>query len=148
MTDMRYAWRPRISDPATAEGRAELERWLGQPSIQVIDALDCQVDDLLSSRHPALAPEARASARDALMGEEPGWRTGLWVHYPWLHKIVRTLPRALFREARLARNRNKITATEQDLLGGRTIGVVGLSVWKACVMDFAWPTATCCRSRT
>lgn len=54
-----------------------------------------------------------------------------WVHYPWRHcAIALPGPRA-FRHLRLDRNRNMITAGEQQQLAGLAIGVVGLSVGHA-----------------
>ena len=54
-----------------------------------------------------------------------------WVFYPWRRTLVRLPGAVAFRRLRTDRNRNKITAIEQDRLGRLRIGVVGLSVGHA-----------------
>lgn len=51
-----------------------------------------------------------------------------WVFYPWRRTVVLMLGPRAFRRLRLDRNRNLITAAEQDRLSTLRIGVVGLSV--------------------
>ncbi|KQU02567.1 hypothetical protein ASG56_16595 [Rhodococcus sp. Leaf7] len=57
--------------------------------------------------------------------------TARWIHYPWRRTLVHVVGPKGFRRLRLDRNRNKITAAEQDRLGDIRIGVVGLSVGHA-----------------
>ena len=54
-----------------------------------------------------------------------------WVHYPWRRVVVGLVGPQAFRTLRLDRNRNLITAAEQDRLAKLRIGVVGLSVGHA-----------------
>ena len=54
-----------------------------------------------------------------------------WVYYPWRNCVVKLLGPNAFRSLRLDRNRNKITAPEQEQLGRLKIGVIGLSVGHA-----------------
>lgn len=49
-------------------------------------------------------------------------------YYPWRRAVVGILGPRAFRTVRLDRNRNLITADEQDRLGALRIGVIGLSV--------------------
>ena len=51
-----------------------------------------------------------------------------WAYYPWRRCVIAVLGPRGFRALRLDRNRNMITAAEQDRLGTLTIGVAGLSV--------------------
>lgn len=51
-----------------------------------------------------------------------------WAHYPWRRAVVAVLGPRGFRALRLDRNRNMITAAEQERLGTLRIGVAGLSV--------------------
>lgn len=51
-----------------------------------------------------------------------------WAYYPWRHSVVAVLGPRGFRALRLDRNRNLITAAEQERLGTLRIGVGGLSV--------------------
>jgi len=60
-----------------------------------------------------------------------------WVYYPWSGVLVRMLGPAAYRALRLDRNRNKITAAEQERLLQRAVGVVGLSVGNAVALTLA-----------
>ena len=51
-----------------------------------------------------------------------------WAYYPWRRSLVAVLGPRGFRMLRLDRNRNMITAAEQDRLGELKVGVAGLSV--------------------
>ncbi len=69
----------------------------------------------------------------ALRGDVPAEPTepDTWVHYPWRRTVVGLLGPAAFRRLRLDRNRNKITADEQERLSRLRVGVAGLSVGHA-----------------
>ncbi|WP_018331861.1 Rv1355c family protein [Actinomycetospora chiangmaiensis] len=54
-----------------------------------------------------------------------------WVYYPWRNTAVAVLGPEPFRRLRQDRNRNKITAAEQQRLAGLTVAVAGLSVGHA-----------------
>lgn len=54
-----------------------------------------------------------------------------WAYYPWRRTLVAVLGPIAFRRLRLDRNRNKITAAEQQEMGRLAIGVVGLSTGHA-----------------
>ncbi|KUI24714.1 hypothetical protein AU196_15385 [Mycobacterium sp. IS-1742] len=58
-----------------------------------------------------------------LTGEPTGW-----AYFPWRRTVVRVLGPRAHRRLRLDRNRNLITAAEQQRLGRLRVGVVGLSV--------------------
>ncbi|MCG8422207.1 MAG: ThiF family adenylyltransferase [Proteobacteria bacterium] len=125
------AWRPHLIDPDTGSAidlasgdiRATLAAITGDPQTTVLDTLAEQIDDLLQSRYPSMSSTDRAPLRSQLETQ-----LSRWVYYPWLRALFRTLPPAELREARLARNRNKITAGEQARLAEGTIAIVGLSV--------------------
>lgn len=131
MAGSLVAWRPRLLEPHIPEHKQEIAHLASQHNTLVCDNLDAQLEDLLASRYPAASPGELAEARVSLLGDRREARDGVWVHYPWLRALVRTLPPALLREARFARNRNKITAAEQAILGGARIGIIGLSVGRA-----------------
>ncbi|WP_323139630.1 Rv1355c family protein [Streptomyces sp. NBC_01443] len=67
----------------------------------------------------------------------PASAYGSWAWYPWSRQLVHVLPRDEYRELRQSRNRYKITAEEQELLTGRTIAVIGLSVGAASAVTLA-----------
>ncbi|WP_084727163.1 Rv1355c family protein [Rhodococcoides yunnanense] len=81
---------------------------------RMLDTTDEQLASLRSLTPPP---------SDEALAEQPRW-----VHYPWRSTAVRVLGPAGFHRLRLDRNRNKITASEQDRLRQLSIGVVGLSV--------------------
>ncbi len=54
-----------------------------------------------------------------------------WAYYPWRRTVASVLGPRGYRAVRLDRNRNLITADEQDRLGQLRIGIVGLSVGHA-----------------
>ncbi|MDT5000671.1 MAG: hypothetical protein QOK12_2776 [Mycobacterium sp.] len=103
---------------------------------------------LLDPREPsggALLDELRADQRVAFLDEHEGQEKALrrlrpapddallaegsrWAYYPWRRAVVAVLGPRGFRALRLDRNRNMITAAEQERLGTLRIGVAGLSV--------------------
>lgn len=85
--------------------------------IEFIDGWDGQREELRRLRpspDPALFDEPRR-----------------WAYYPWRRIVTSVLGPRGFRAVRLNRNRNLITAEEQDRFGQLRIGVVGLSVGHA-----------------
>jgi molybdopterin/thiamine biosynthesis adenylyltransferase/nitroreductase len=87
------------------------------PRIEFVDGWDAQREELRRLRPPA----------DPDMLAEPK----TWAFYPWRRSAVSILGPRGFRAVRLNRNRNLITAAEQERLGELRIGVVGLSVGHA-----------------
>ena len=116
-------WRPQIIDPASRRGQAILAELVDDPQTIALDTLAGQIDDLLQSRHPAMSAAQRQK-----LGIELEAQLARWVYYPWSRTLVRTLPALELREARLARNRNKISVSEEARLADSTIAIVGLSV--------------------
>lgn len=84
------------------------------PSIEFLDHRAEQIASL-----EALRPQV-----DAELIAEPT----RWAYYPWRRTVVGVLGPRAFRELRLNRNKNLITADEQDRLGTLRIGIAGLSV--------------------
>jgi hypothetical protein len=93
---------------------AERFRQLRQtPSVTILDTWTQQI---------AALAELRSAPDDALL-DEPA----RWVYYPWRQTLVKLLGPRSYRALRLDRNRNLVTAQEQDRLGRLRIGIVGLS---------------------
>lgn len=103
-----------ILHPDSAEDREVLRTLRARPETAVIDRLDDQRRNLAELLP---APDAE------LLGEPHRW-----VYYPWRRALVSILGPRAFRRVRLDRNRNLITAGEQDRLGSLRIAIVGLSV--------------------
>lgn len=124
---------PEVALPAVPV-RVDALSWTPQRFL----AHERKTEDLLETRHPAYDltdDETRRLVTPHLAGR-PLETYGCWVFYPWSGRLVRVLPEAEFRELRTSRNRNKVTAEEQQLLGKR-IGVVGLSVGQAAALTLA-----------
>ncbi|MBS1694667.1 MAG: Rv1355c family protein [Actinobacteria bacterium] len=60
-----------------------------------------------------------------------------WIYYPWRRTVAGLLGPRAFHRMRLDRNRNLITADEQDRLRQVRIGVIGLSVGHAIAYSLA-----------
>lgn len=105
-----------------------------EPRLQIIDRYEQQLLELFVLRHPWLQvnPQARAAEFAQYLKEHynslPPWQAGLWVHLPWRHVLLHILNDADFHEVRTGRNRNIITAGEQQKYYHSTIGIAGLSV--------------------
>ena len=105
-------WRPElVDDPDLLAGlRAD-------PAVQVVDTIEQQRRDLarlLSVPSPEIVDEPTR-----------------WYFYPWRRTLVHLLGPEAFQTLRTNRNRNKITAEEQQRLRRLSVGVVGLSVGHA-----------------
>jgi molybdopterin/thiamine biosynthesis adenylyltransferase len=107
------AWRPLVLDARTRVQREVLRVLREDPSLQIIDRLPEQQEQL---------SEIRPAPSQALFDE--GQR---WVYYPWRRALVRLLAPRAFNTLRLDRNRNKLSSEEQSRQRSLRIGIVGLS---------------------
>jgi ThiF family len=138
--DAEEAFRPQLYDaghPATAQVLRDL-RNAGEV-VQVHDRLEDQIRELLETREPdkTLTPAQLDARVRGYLGDRAISRHGNWAHYPWCKRLVHILPEDEFRWVRTSRNRHKITPGEQELLAGKRIGVVGLSVGQATAITLA-----------
>ncbi|CAM3587853.1 ThiF family adenylyltransferase [Kibdelosporangium persicum] len=80
--------------------------------IAVLDTLDQQLAELARVRSPGAGRDSPAR----------------WVYFPWERRVVHLLAENDFFDVITDRNQDKISRAEQDVLRGRTVGVIGLSV--------------------
>lgn len=106
-----------VLDSSEPKDASTFDRLADTPGIRVLDTTQTQLKSLES-----LLP----SPSEDVLGEALRW-----VHYPWRNTLVRVLGPVGFRTLRLDRNRNKITADEQQRMTTLRVGVVGLSVGHA-----------------
>ena len=112
-TDVGSGSHMRILDPTVDADAQRLAALRATPTIDFVDSWAAQ-SEALRRLSPAVSTEiAEESPRFA--------------YYPWRRAVVKILGPRSFRQLRLDRNRNLITAEEQDRLGRLRIGVVGLS---------------------
>lgn len=125
------AWQPRFFRLARPEDRRELDVLLAEtPGVQVFDAIEDQLVDLIKTRSPSrrLTDAAAKELIPALLGETAIDDYGVWVYYAWSRRLVHLLDEAEFIELRTNRNKYKLTPEEQAKLSTKRVGVVGLSV--------------------
>jgi len=133
-------WRPRMFRASSAEEARDLVDLLRScPEIAVFDTLGVQLRELVETRNPTrtLAPPELLAQIAALLGGATPLEYGVWVYYPWSKRLVHILDRDEFIELRTNRNRYKITAEEQRILGAKKVGIVGLSVGQSVALTMA-----------
>jgi molybdopterin/thiamine biosynthesis adenylyltransferase len=108
---------------ADPQDRRVLSELRANPSVEFIDKFDDQLDELRRLRGIP-QPHTIAGSKQ-------------WAYYPWRRIVTSVLGPPAFRAVRLNRNRNVITAEEQDRLGLLRIGIVGLSVGHAIAYTLA-----------
>ncbi|ATL49775.1 hypothetical protein COR50_08150 [Chitinophaga caeni] len=118
----------RIQDP---EQKAALLQLVNDhPHIKIYDEIDSQLRELMKITHPT-RPLSDQETREAIqkhLGSTSREEYGVWVYFPWLHKVVHIVDEDEYIHLRTSRNMHKITAEERDILKTKKIGVIGLSV--------------------
>ncbi|WAS93802.1 Rv1355c family protein [Nannocystis punicea] len=134
LLEARYeceAWRPQLFRLSVSEDRRSLSKLLDEmPGMQVYDALEEQLIDLIRTRNPSerISDLAARERVRLYLGETAPDEYGVWVYYPWAVRLVHLLDEAEFIELRTNRNKYKLTPEEQARLARKRVGVVGLSV--------------------
>lgn len=114
------------------------EAIVDQSPSRISDRYEAQIAEYLKISYPGRSfssEELETAVGDFLAAD--GAPLGNWVYYPWLDTAVRLLDESMFRKVRTSRNQYKITPEEQELLYGKTVGVVGLSVGQAAAVTLA-----------
>lgn len=139
-----HLWKPELLDMSVESDRIRLNTLRESGSIlEEYDTLDAQVAEWAVCREPQAKhdPSLMATTLAALMADEDWDTFGVWVHYGWTGRLVRTLPFDAFVEVRTNRNRNKITREETARLADKTVGIVGLSVGQSTAIALAMERA-------
>lgn len=102
-----------ILDPSIESDARLLADLRADPAIEHVDSW--------ASQNASLA-RLKPTPASELVEETPRF-----AHFPWRRSVVKILGPRGFRRLRLDRNRNLITADEQDRLGRLRVGVIGLS---------------------
>src|SRR5690606_38532120 len=99
-----------------------------------------QVIELIKCLQPAIVffpPAALTDAVEKQFQGKPREEYGVWVYYPWNNRLVHILDQPEFSIVRTNRNKHKITQEEQEELGKKKIGVMGLSVGQSVSLTLA-----------
>src|SRR5262245_57059718 len=107
--------------------------------LEVFDEIAGQLRELVRSLEPGrrmTAAEVDEAVGAHLGGVAPE-DYGVWVYYPWSHRLVHLLDEAEFVFLRTNRNTYKITPAERDVLGAKRVGIIGLSVGQSIALTLA-----------
>lgn len=109
---------------------------------KTVDRFTDLLEDLFLIRNPRFKfnPNYGQELQEFLTryaGGVPKEEAGEWFYFPWNQTLAHYLPEAEHFELRTARNRNLITAAEQQALYGLTVAYAGLSVGSHGALTFA-----------
>ena len=109
------------------------------PSLIIHDQIYSQLEELVKLKNPTteFTTDNLTKKINNHLNGTPIQDYGIWVHYPWLNKLIHVLNENEFIEVRTNRNQNKITKEEQAILKSKKIGIIGLSVGKAIALTIA-----------
>jgi molybdopterin/thiamine biosynthesis adenylyltransferase len=130
ITSNKDAFRPIKFKLTSQEELGVFESFLSNtPQIITNDNILSQIRELIKLRHPGtFSNELYQELLPEFLEFGSAKLTGTWVYYPWNNHLIHVLNEAEFIEVRTNRNKQKITAEEQQKLSTKTIGVIGLSV--------------------
>ncbi|MFC1414075.1 ThiF family adenylyltransferase [Streptacidiphilus sp. N1-12] len=133
-------WQPVLFDLGCEQDARDFAALLGSGQVrEVLDTIEDQLEELVTSRDPGLRRSAEAveqAVAEQLAGGGPQ-EYGAWVWYPWSGRVVHLLPREEFRLVRTDRNRGRIERPQQRRLLERRVGIIGLSVGSSAALTFA-----------
>ncbi len=142
-----HQWEPDIFPAGLLESTpsSPLKDLLKNPQVEIHDALESQIAEMLKARYPAkkLKNESLQEAVNQFLEANPKSNYGNWVYYPWSRRLVRVLPEDDFIFTRTSPNVPKITRDEQAILHQKKVGVVGLSVGQSISLVLAMERICC-----
>jgi hypothetical protein len=107
--------------------------------LRVFDSIQLQLKDLYKCLYPQLLFSAEGFEvwlKDKLE-DKPLSCYGNWIWYPKERELVHLLPENEFILVRTNRNKYKITQQEQEILGQKVVGIIGLSVGQTVAIAIA-----------
>lgn len=113
------------------------------PGLACVDRFEEQLHELFQIDHPEAEPKTPAFAdsfrayRENYFRHTPAAHAGVWAYFSWKNTAMRVLPRKEFYRVRTARNRNIITATDQQKLRRFVVGIAGLSIGNSIAVSLA-----------
>lgn len=105
----------------------------------VHDEIYGQLHELIKMKSPAvkIKQEDYPGLITSHLAENDIDTYGVWVYYPWNRRLIHMLDQEEFIQVRSNRNQYKITRKEQEVLGSKTIGIIGLSVGQSIALTLA-----------
>jgi hypothetical protein len=104
-----------------------------------VDNYDSQLEELFVIDNPPakLSDNYQAQLND-FVSSRTGDNKGTWVYFPWSGVLSHILNEEEFFKVRTNRNKNIITAEEQDRLRDFTVGFLGLSIGNGMAVNVAF----------
>ncbi|MBC7554899.1 MAG: Rv1355c family protein [Taibaiella sp.] len=136
---LSQVYKPEFFRIAVGKDKKKFDILIQSPHVYVFDQLQNQLKELIKSRNPKkkiAEGEYEARINEHLAGCPPE-EYGVWVYYPWSGRMIHILDQEEFIDLRTSANRHKITTAERDLLGGKKVGVIGLSVGQSVSVTLA-----------
>lgn len=123
---------PILYNAANPADRAAIDKLVREGQIaEVHDQIQLAIDELFDIANPekkdTKTPALLAEFAQGFGGEDLD-NYGHWAYFPWDKRLVHFPPKDDLRRLRTSRNRNLVTAEEQQLLYAATICVIGMSV--------------------
>lgn len=103
-------------------------------SVRVVDEYERMLREVCAVRNPVLRGNADAlqKAGRRYVREYAEGRSlremGVWAYFSWKNALVHLLPEDMYHELRTSRNRDLITAKEQEIFRRASVAIIGLSV--------------------
>ncbi len=125
---------PVIFNFSKPEDESEVRKLLESGKIQVtIDDYEEQCLELYGVKNASKVytqtfKEEFKAYYENLKVSKPLYQDGNWVYFPWSSKLVHILSEDDFQLVRTARNKNLISAEEQEKFYNTTVGIGGLSI--------------------
>jgi len=109
----------------------------------IMDTLMTQVAELIKIENPSkrFSNDQLKEMADEYIEKHTKGSLCNYVYYPWRNTLTILLKEGDFIKVRTARNKNKITAEEQNLLSKKAIGIIGLSVGQTVAISLAMERA-------
>ncbi len=130
---------PVLYHSSNKDDMVKLNEIVQSKQLFIYDTILGQLEEYIKSRNPKekFTDKSLKDAANRFLEENGGDEYGVWVYYPWSHRVVRLLPKEEFVFVRTNRNCYKITPKEKSILEGKKVGVVGLSVGQSVAVTIA-----------
>lgn len=134
---LEWIYKPNFYRLSRQEDRVRLRELMDtHPHMDIVDSFLGQMEEWVKAKNPDRRwthQELKAEVARQI-GDTPVEELGVWVYYPWKQAIIHLLDEEGFVFVRTNRNRNKISAAEQEILYRQKIGIIGLSVGQSIAM--------------